>query len=65
MLKIRLNEEDKEARRELKKAEEIMEKTDHAVAASTSDALYSSLGQLLPTSLGDVSVSTSSINIEV
>lgn len=65
MLKIRLNEEDKEARRELKKAEEIMEKTDHAVAASTSDALYSSLGQLLPTSLGDVSVSTPSINIEV
>ncbi|MEL7614926.1 hypothetical protein AAGW18_20705 [Vreelandella titanicae] len=64
-LKVRLNEEDKEARRELKKAEDIMEKTDRAVAASTSDALYSSLGQLLPTSLGDVSVSTSSINIEV
>ncbi|MGP9768490.1 hypothetical protein ACT3UM_22485 [Halomonas sp. AOP13-D3-9] len=65
MLKIRLNEEDKEARRELKKAEEVMEKTDHAVAASTSDALYSSLGQLLPTSLGEVSVLTPSINIEV
>ncbi|OWV28699.1 hypothetical protein [Halomonas campaniensis] len=64
-LKIRLNEEDKEARRELKKAEEAMEKTDRAVAASTSEALYSSLGQLLPTSLGDVSVSTTSINIEV
>ncbi|MGY0553844.1 hypothetical protein ACW17M_11615 [Vreelandella sp. 2A-K22] len=64
-LKVRLNEEDKEARRELKKAEEAMEKTDRAVAASTSDALYSSLGQLLPTSLGDVAVSTSSINIEV
>ncbi|MGE6778710.1 hypothetical protein ACQKFL_13835 [Vreelandella titanicae] len=64
-LKVRLNEEDKEARRELKKAEEAMEKTDRAVAASTSEALYSSLGQLLPTSLGDVSVSTSSINIEV
>ncbi|CAD5268743.1 MULTISPECIES: hypothetical protein [Halomonadaceae] len=64
-LKVRLNEEDKEARRELKKAEDIMEKTDRAVAASTSDALYSSLGQLLPTSLGDVAVSTSSINIEV
>ena len=64
-LKIRLSEEDKEARRELKKAEEVMEKTDQAVAASSSDALYSSLGQLLPTSLGDVSVSTSSINIEV
>nr|WP_290700024.1 hypothetical protein [Halomonas sp. UBA3074] len=64
-LKIRLSEEDKEARRELKKAEEAMEKTDQAVAASSSDALYSSLGQLLPTSLGDVSVSTSSINIEV
>jgi len=64
-LKIRLNEEDKEARRELKKAEEAMDKTDRAVAASTSEALYSSLGQLLPTSLGDVSVSTTSINIEV
>ena len=64
-LKVRLNEEDKEARRELKKAEEVMDKTDRAVAASTSDALYSSLGQLLPTSLGDVSVSTPSINIEV
>lgn len=64
-LKIRLSEEDKEARRELKKAEEAMEKTDQAVATSSSDALYSSLGQLLPTSLGDVSVSTSSINIEV
>ena len=64
-LKVRLNEEDKEARSELKKAEEAMEKTDRAVAASTSDALYSSLGQLLPTSLGDVPVSTSSINIEV
>lgn len=64
-LKIRLREEDKEARRELKKAEDIMEKTDHAVAASTSEALYSSLGQLLPASLGEVSVSTSSINIEV
>lgn len=64
-LKVRLNEEDKEARRELKKAEEAMEKTDRAVAASTSDALYSSLGQLLPTSLGDVAVSTTSINIEV
>lgn len=64
-LKIRLNEEDKEARRELKKAEEVMDKTDRVVAASTSEALYSSLGQLLPTSLGDVSVSTPSINIEV
>ena len=64
-LKVRLNEEDKEARRELKQAEEVMEKTDRAVAASTSETLYSSLGQLLPTSLGDVSVSTSSINIEV
>lgn len=65
MLKIRLNEEDKEARRELKKAEEAMEKTDRAVAASTSEALYSSLGQLLPSSLSDVSISTTSINIEV
>lgn len=64
-LKVRLSEEDKEARRELKKAEEVMDKTDRVVAASTSDALYSSLGQLLPTSLGDVSVSTPSINIEV
>ncbi|CDG51283.1 MULTISPECIES: hypothetical protein [Halomonadaceae] len=64
-LKVRLNEEDKEARRELKKAEEVMDKTDRVVAASTSEALYSSLGQLLPTSLGDVSVSTPSINIEV
>lgn len=64
-LKVRLNEEDKEARRELKKAEEVMDKTDRVVAASTSDALYSSLGQLLPTSLGGASVSTPSINIEV
>lgn len=64
-LKVRLREEDKEARRELKKAEEVMDKTDRVVAASTSEALYSSLGQLLPTSLGDVSVSTTSINIEV
>ncbi|MDQ7732982.1 hypothetical protein QT231_09755 [Halomonas sp. SpR1] len=64
-LKIRLREEDKEARRELKKAEEAMEKTDQAIAASTSEALYSSLGQLLPTSLSEVSVSTVSINIEV
>jgi hypothetical protein len=63
-LKVRLREEDKEARRELKKAEDVMEKTDQAVAASTSSALYSSLGQLLPTSLGDVAVSTSSIHIE-
>lgn len=64
-LKVRLREEDKEARRELKKAEEVMDKTNQTVAASASDALYSSLGQLLPTSLGDVSVSTSSINIEI
>lgn len=64
-LKVRLSEEDKEARRELKKAEEVMDKTDRVVAASTTEALYSSLGQLLPTSLGDVSVSTLSINIEV
>ena len=64
-LKVRLREEDKEARRELKKAEDIMEKTDQTVAASASDALYSSLGQLLPSSLGDVAVSTASINIEV
>lgn len=69
MLKIRLNEEDKEARRELKKAEEIMEKTDRVVAnstaASSTEALYSSVGQLLSSSLNDVSVSTTSINIEV
>lgn len=64
-LKVRLREEDKEARRELKKAEEVMDKTDQTIAASTSDALYSSLGQLLPTSLGNVSLTTSSINIEV
>ncbi|EHJ93526.1 hypothetical protein [Vreelandella boliviensis] len=64
-LKVRLNEEDKEAHRELKKAEEAMDKTDRAVAASTSDALYSSLGQLLPTSLSDTSVSTPSISVEV
>ncbi|PCF95393.1 hypothetical protein [Vreelandella nigrificans] len=63
-LKVRLREEDKEARRELKKAEEAMEKTDQAIATSTSDALYSSLGQLLPAS--DVSVSiTPTINVEV
>ncbi len=64
-LKVRLREEDKEARRELKKAEEVMDKTDRVVAASTSEALYSSLGQLLPTSLGDAALSTPSINIEV
>ncbi|MBT2772761.1 hypothetical protein J7J47_11040 [Halomonas sp. ISL-60] len=64
-LKIRLREEDKEARRELRKAEEAMEKTDQAIASSTSEALYSSLGQLLPTSLSDVSVSTPTINVEV
>ncbi|TVP44397.1 MAG: hypothetical protein EA345_15570 [Halomonas sp.] len=64
-LKIRLREEDKEARRELKKAEEDMAKTDRAVAAATSNAMYSSLGQLLPTSLSDVAISTTSINIEV
>ncbi|AQU81270.1 MULTISPECIES: hypothetical protein [unclassified Halomonas] len=63
-LKIRLREEDKEAHRELKKAEEAMKKTDQAIAASTSDALYSSLGQLLPSS--DVSVSIMpTINVEV
>lgn len=63
-LKVRLREEDKEARRELKKAEEAMEKTDQAIAASSSDALYSSLGQLLPAS--DVSVSiTPTINVAV
>lgn len=63
-LKVRLREEDKEARRELKKAEEAMEKTDQAIAASSSDALYSSLGQLLPAS--DVSVSiTPTISVEV
>lgn len=64
-LKIRLREEDKEARRELKKAEKDMEKTDRAIAVSTSNALYSELGQLLPTSLNDVSISTPSINVEV
>ncbi len=65
MLKIRLNEEDKEARRELKKAEEVMNKTDRAVAASTSEALYSSLGQLLPTSISEAAFSPTSINVEV
>ncbi|HDZ47054.1 hypothetical protein LCGC14_0154530 [marine sediment metagenome] len=64
-LKIRLREEDKEARRELKKAEEDMAKADRAIAASTSDALYSSLGQLLPSSSIAISVLPSSINIEV
>lgn len=64
-LKIRLREEDKEARRELKKAEEDMAKADRAIAASTSDALYSSLGQLLPSTSIAVSVLPSSINIEV
>ncbi len=64
-LKVRLREEDKEARRELNKAEEVMKKTGQAVATSTSEALYSSLGQLLPASLGDAALSTPSINIEV
>lgn len=64
-LKIRLREEDKEARRELKKAEDDMAKTDRAIAASASDALYSSLGQLLPSPSIGVSVSPTSINIEV
>lgn len=64
-LKIRLREEDKEARRELQKAEKEMRKTDEAIAQSTSNALYSELGQLVRTSLSDMAVSTSSIHIEV
>ncbi|RUR49416.1 hypothetical protein [Vreelandella populi] len=64
-LKIRLREEDKEARRELKKAEEDMAKLDRSLAQATSNALYSSLGQMLPTATADVSVATSSIHIAV
>lgn len=64
-LKIRLREEDKEARRELQKAEKEMRKTDEAIAQSTSNALYSEVGQLVRTSLSDMAVSTSSIHIEV
>lgn len=65
LLKIRLNEEDKEARRELKKAEKEMEKIDRAIATSTSDALYSSLGQMLPTASLGTSVPPTSISVEV
>lgn len=65
LLKIRLNEEDKEARRELKKAEKEMEKIDRAIASSTSDALYSALGQMLPTASIGTSVLSTSINVEV
>ncbi|WP_447555982.1 hypothetical protein [Vreelandella sp. EE22] len=61
-LKIRLREEDKEARRELKKAEEDMAKLDRSLAQAASNALYSSLGQMLPGATSDVSSAT--INVE-
>ncbi|MGO2880129.1 MAG: hypothetical protein ACTIDT_09240 [Halomonas sp.] len=64
-LKIRLRQEDKEARRELKKAEEDMRKLDRTLAQSTSNALYSSLGQMLPTTVNSASVVTGSISVEV
>lgn len=63
-LKIRLREEDKEARRELKKAEEDMAKFDRSLVRSTSNALYSSLGQMLPGATSDVSSATATINVE-
>ncbi|PRY61617.1 hypothetical protein B0H98_11117 [Vreelandella songnenensis] len=63
-LKIRLREEDKEARRELKKAEEDMAKLDRSLAQSTSNALYSSLGQMLPVATSDLSSATATINVE-
>ncbi|MBE0404020.1 hypothetical protein [Halomonas citrativorans] len=64
-LKIRLRQEDKEARRELKKAEEDMSKLDRILAQSTSNALYSSLGQMLPTTVNSASVVMGSISVEV
>tara|TARA_R110002012_G_scaffold5202_11_gene23924 strand:- start:382 stop:1401 length:1020 start_codon:yes stop_codon:yes gene_type:complete len=72
-LKIKLTEADKEARRELIKAEKDIDKLDRALAVSTSDALYSSLGQLLPPSSSGVmglqgtiqSTNLSTINVEV
>ncbi|WP_417421799.1 hypothetical protein [Halomonas sp.] len=64
-LKIRLREEDKEPRRELKKAEEDMAKLDRSLAQSTSKALYSALGEMLPATANSVSVVSGSINVEV
>ncbi|RUR40905.1 hypothetical protein [Vreelandella populi] len=64
-LKIRLSEEDKDARRELKKAEEDMGKLDRTLAQSTSNALYSSLGQMLPTAVSSTRVAIGSISVEV
>ncbi|WP_447042937.1 hypothetical protein [Vreelandella sp. H-I2] len=68
-LKIKLTEEDKEARRELMKAEKDIDKLDRALAVSTTGALYSSLGQLLPSSTSSVTglqgAIQSTINVEV
>ncbi|MFI0474506.1 hypothetical protein ACGLWX_17480 [Halomonas sp. HMF6819] len=64
-LKIYLHEEQKEARRELKQAEEEMDKVDHSLAKAESHALYSTLGQLLPTSTANVATASVSIDIKV
>ncbi|WP_447555979.1 hypothetical protein [Vreelandella sp. EE22] len=64
-LKIRLQEEDKETRRELKKAENDMTKVDCSPHQSESSALYSTLGQLLPPPVIGVSAATISIDIKV
>ncbi|WP_252109700.1 MULTISPECIES: hypothetical protein [unclassified Halomonas] len=64
-LKIYLHEEQKEARRELKQAEEEMDKVDHSLAKAESQALYSTLGQLLPTSTANVATAAVSIDIKV
>ncbi|UYG01198.1 hypothetical protein [Halomonas sp. GD1P12] len=64
-LKFSLNKEEKEARRELKQAEEEMEKVDHSLARAESHALYSTLGQLLPTSTANTATAAVSIDIKV
>ncbi|WP_447528391.1 hypothetical protein [Vreelandella sp. TE19] len=64
-LKIRLRQEDKEARRELKQAEKDMDKMDRSLAKAETNALYSTLGQLLPTPTVDASAATGSIDIKV
>ncbi|RUR49414.1 hypothetical protein [Vreelandella populi] len=63
-LKMRLREEDKEARREPKKAEEDMAKLDRSLAQSTSNALYSALGQMLPGATSDASSAAATIDVE-
>ncbi|WP_447957652.1 hypothetical protein [Vreelandella sp. EE7] len=64
-LKIYLRLEDKEARRELKQAEKDMDKVDGSLAKAETNALYSTLGQLLPTPTVDASAATGSIDIKV